>query len=300
MGALDAAKMHPDFVAMSAAAAIAAARFDVFGAGVDDERLRHEITRSGDGRFHLHGWARDVPAALAEMDVFGYPLARDCHATAELVVQEAMASGLPPVILNHGAAVHLVEHGRTGLIARNEEDYSRCLEQLAADPAMRRDLGEAARRHAQAVFGADQAARAFEPILARLLDRPKRARVWTDGQTAGAGRFMAALGDAAAPFIAGRTLGDDAAARAADDGIAQASRALSSATSGGILHWRRAYPDDPWLRLWSGLLHRGQGRTVMALGELLRARALGLTSLRLERYIAECSAQAHRQAGGML
>lgn len=295
VGALDAAKIHPDFVAISAAAAIPTARFDVFGAGVDDERLRREIARSGDDRFQLHGWARDVPAVLAGMDVFGYPLARDGYATAELVVQEAMASGLPPVLLDHGAAVHLIEPGKTGLIARDEEDYPRRLEALAANPDLRRDLGAAARRHALARFGADHAARAFEPILARMLDRPKQARAWADQETSGAGRFTAALGEAAVPFITSRTPADDPAARAADERIAHATPALSSATSGGILHWRRAYPTDPWLRLWSGLHHREQGRTVAALGEFLRAGALGLASPRLERYIAECSALAHRQ-----
>ena len=285
IGTLDAAKMHRDFVALSRAADIPAARFDIYGRGADEARLAQEA--GSDVRFRLHGWTSDVPTALATMDMFGYPLARNSYATAELVLQEAMAAAVPPVILAFGAAVHIVEHERTGLIARDEADYPRCLERLAGDPALRRRLGEAARRHALDAFGAARAARAFEPILAGLLARPKVARVWDDGAGTGADRFIAALGDAAAPFVASQEAVDNAVSRAADDWIAAAPPALASATAGGILHWRSFYPDDPWLRLWSGLVHRGRGRMVLALGEFLRARSLGLTSPRVERYISE-------------
>lgn len=282
VGTLDAAKMHPDFVAMSAAADIDGARFDLFGRGADEARLAREIAARGDGRFRLRGWVQDVAAAFGAMDAFGYPLARGSHATAELVVQEAMAAGLPPVLLDHGAAVDLVEHGRTGLIARDEADYPRCLEQLAVDPERCRAMGGAARRHALASFGADRAALAFEPLIARLLARPKTVRSWAGSEATGADRFLAALGDFSAPFHASRS-GD----AEADAGIAAAGPALASATSGGIVHWRLAYPDDPWLRFWSGLVHRGQGRRVPALGEFARARALGLASPRVDRYLAE-------------
>ena len=287
VGTLDATKMHPDFVQLSAAAAIPEARFDVFGRGAGEQRLRREIALHGDGRFQLHGWASDVPSALSAMDVFGYPLARDCHASAELVLQEAMAAGVPPVILDRGAAVHLVDHGRTGLIARDEADYPRRLEQLAADPALRHALGDAARRHALAKFGADRAAAEFDRLISRLMQRPKKQRAWRGHEATGAERLIAALGAAGAPLVASRTVVDDAASRCADEEIAAAVPALASATSGGILHWRRAYPDDPWLRFWSGLMLLGQGRRVPATGEFLRARALGLPASRLGRYVAE-------------
>ena len=97
-----------------------------------------------------------------------------------------------------------------------------------------------------------------------------------------AGKFLAALGDFAVPFHASRS-GD----AEADAWIAAAGPALASATSGGILHWRLAYPEDPWLRYWSGLVHRGQWRRVPALGEFARARALGLASLRVDRHLGE-------------
>lgn len=72
VGTLDATKMHPDFVAMSAAAAIPDARFDIYGRGGGEKRLAQAIAERGDTRFRLHGWASDIPAAMAAMDVFGY------------------------------------------------------------------------------------------------------------------------------------------------------------------------------------------------------------------------------------
>lgn len=292
LGTLDPAKMHPDFAAMSAAAAIPHARFDIYGRGSGEKRLARAITC--DARFRLHGWADNVPAALAAMDVFGYPLARNCHATAELALQEAMAAGLPSVILRHGAAMHLVEDGRTGLIARDEAEYPRALERLAADPILRLELGEAARRHALAHFGADRAALAFTAIIDWLLARPKTERIWPNRAATGAERFLAAIGPAGAPFLLSQR--DDTADRA----IAASAPSLAGATSGGVPHWRLSYPDDPWLAFWSGLVLRGQGKRVQALGEWRRARMLGLAIPRLDRYIAETTAELTNGSDGRL
>jgi glycosyltransferase involved in cell wall biosynthesis len=295
IGTLDAAKMHPDFVALSRAACVPGARFDIHGRGAGEAGLRREIARSGDARFRLCGWAADVRGALAEMDIFGYPLARGGYATAELVLQEAMAAGVPPVILDHGAAVHLVGHERTGLIARDESDYSRCLERLAGDLELRERLGAAARRKAMRDYGAASTVRAIAPILDRLLAQPKAARGPVDAAAPGADRFLAALGPAAAPFEASRAA---AQGSEADARIAACSPALASAASGGILHWRAFYPDDPWLRLWSGLVLMGQGRRVPALGEFMAAVALGLPPARAEHHAAQCRQALASPAGG--
>jgi hypothetical protein len=85
---------------------------------------------------------------------------------------------------------------------------------------------------------------------------------------------MASLGDAAAPF----QISSERAAgwQEADRQIAASSAALVGAGAGGILHWRGAYPNDPWLRYWAGLVFNKAGRSALAAAEFNAAAKAGL------------------------
>ncbi|GAA3121251.1 glycosyltransferase [Streptomyces rectiviolaceus] len=71
-----------------------------------------------------------------------------------LVVVEAMAAGVPAVAAGHGAFVELVEDGVTGLLHRPGEPASlaSCIRRVAADPALGREMGQAARRRYEQGF----------------------------------------------------------------------------------------------------------------------------------------------------
>ncbi|MEU8876903.1 glycosyltransferase [Streptomyces javensis] len=64
-----------------------------------------------------------------------------------LVVVEAMAAGVPVVAAGHGAFVELVEDGVTGLLHQPGEPASLAsrIRRIAADPALGREMGRAAR-----------------------------------------------------------------------------------------------------------------------------------------------------------
>jgi len=275
LGAVDEAKIHPELIALSVAADLPGARFEIRGWGDAHARLEAEVAALSDARVSIGGWVDDVPALLAGWDVLGYPLRRGAHATAELALQEAMAAGVVPVVLDHGAVAGLVEHDVSGLVARDEDDYPRCLERLARDPALRRRLSDGARAHARERFGADRAADGLDALLAELCEGPRRSRPARPDPPTGAGRFLASLGAAGAPFARSLAAVEPAAALTADEGVASVSAALASGSAGGVLHWRLAWPDDPWLRLWAGLTLARAGQRLAALGELSRARALG-------------------------
>jgi glycosyltransferase involved in cell wall biosynthesis len=63
------------------------------------------------------------------------------------VIIEAQASGLPVIVSDLGGPHELVENGVDGMItkARDVEDFTRAIRQLAADPALRAQMGERAR-----------------------------------------------------------------------------------------------------------------------------------------------------------
>ncbi|MDX3234673.1 glycosyltransferase family 4 protein [Streptomyces sp. ME03-5709C] len=71
-----------------------------------------------------------------------------------LVVVEAMAAGVPTVAAGHGAFVELVEDGVTGLLHQPGEAASLAssMRRITADPAVNREMGEAARRRYEQGF----------------------------------------------------------------------------------------------------------------------------------------------------
>lgn len=243
VGTVDFEKMHPDFVPMSAAVDAPGVRFDVYGAGRAAARLANQAEELGVAdRFGFHGWADDVRSVFARLDVLGYPLREDNYSAAELVLQEAMYAGVPPVVLPYGGAPHLIEHGENGLIAADEDDYPRCIEALHRSPELRGRLAAGAREHARRAWAPDVVAARWREIYRSLMARPKTGcRAPLFGGLSGAPLFARTLGDRAAELLG------------SDEAIATASPALLSVDTGGILHYRRRYPEDPDLQRWAGL-----------------------------------------------
>jgi hypothetical protein len=285
VGTVGFAKMHPRYVAMSARIRVPGVRFVVCGGGAAFPTLARQAEALGAlERFDLRGWSEDVAAVLSELDVFGYPLCEDNYALWELALQEAMYAGVPPVVLPHGGAARLVQHGLTGLVARDEDDYARAVEFLHEHPDERRRMGRAAREHAIAAWSPTVVARDWEAAYGELLAEPKRARSWRRDpeleraavRAPGAARFVESLGEAAGPFRTSLLSDDPGRVLAAEHEIATSSPVLAGADSGGILHYRGHYRDDPYLRLWSGLVLEQQGRPALAAGEFAGALAAGL------------------------
>lgn len=279
VGLVSPTKMHPRFAEISVAARTPGLRFVVCGGG-DDAALRERFAALGAGeRVAVRGHVEDIRGALAEFDIFGYPLAADTSATSERALQEAMWVGLPPVVLGHGGVQQLVAHESTGLIARDEADYPLALDRLASDGPLRRRLGAEAQRFARDAFDPARWTAVVGRILDDMMAMPRRTRAPLPGagETAAAG-FVRALGDQAGPFavsLAGPDIHGAAAVAAADRQIAGASSLLARG-EGGVLHHRNANPDDPHLRLWSALVSAAAGDPSLAEAEMQAAIAFGL------------------------
>jgi glycosyltransferase involved in cell wall biosynthesis len=247
VGTVNAGKLHPRFVELCAAVDIPDARFVVYGAGGGEDALRDEAAQRGIAdRFELKGHTEDLAAALAEMDVFGYPLRPDTYASSEKSIQEAMWVGIPPVVFPFGGVRELVRSGVDGLVAENEAQYVQHLERLATDAELRARLGAEARRRAREVFDPGPLTARLHDFLARALDEPKRPRQWPDWGDVPAGWFARALGPAGAPFLADL----------AEPPAPEARRAIASLPflvvhgEGGLAHWRNHFPDDEMLDEW--------------------------------------------------
>lgn len=288
-GTVDFVKMHPRFVQLCADAAKPDTTFFVAGDGTAVKTLKRQAKEYPHVRFDFPGYLEHVLEFLASCDIFGYPLARYTYAASELILQQAMWLGVPPVILAVGGLPYLVQHQETGMVARDETEYSEMLRQLADDADERRRLGANARAFARAHFGADRVASDVHQLYDMAMQHSKRERQYTpqfaSARFPGAAALICALGEWGGPYQTSLAVSDRAQARAAEFQIANASPLESAAGAGGILDYRMHYSADPLLRMWAGLTLGTQKRYALAAAEFVAARQLGLGADRVEGYL---------------
>lgn len=90
--------------------------------------------------------SEELARAYANFDVFVFPSETDTYGNA---VQEAMASGVPCVVMGSGGPAFIVSDGVTGRVCRSAEEMAAAVVELAGRPELRRRLGGAARRAAE-------------------------------------------------------------------------------------------------------------------------------------------------------
>jgi glycosyltransferase involved in cell wall biosynthesis len=83
-----------------------------------------------------------------------------------LKVLQYMAAGLPVVANPIGVHRELIEHGRTGFLAATPDAWAAAIEQLAASPELRAEMGRAAHQVVAERYSVDR----WGPALADLLD----------------------------------------------------------------------------------------------------------------------------------
>jgi glycosyltransferase involved in cell wall biosynthesis len=88
----------------------------------------------------------ELSRCYASADIFAFPSVADA---GPMVVLEAMASGLPVVVMNGGGAKESVVNEETGLIAKNIMELEECLERFIENEGLRRHMGSNARRYAE-------------------------------------------------------------------------------------------------------------------------------------------------------
>lgn len=286
LGLVEPTKMHPRFADLSAAVTSPHVTFDVFGGGTWAPDLQRQFAERGlAGRIRMHGHVEDLRESLAEIDIFGYPLAPGTYASAEKSIQEAMWVGIPPVVIAGTGAASLVDHECTGLVCESEAEYPAAVDRLASDDAFRRKLGAAARDHARQAFDPVRNAARFRSLFEQVAAMPKRVRPPMPGRDLpGAWKFVSSLGALAGDFavsLDGEGVHGRDAVRGADERIAAANDVLARG-EGGIIHYRNTYPDDAHLRLWSGLVARHRGGPDAGRDDLDAAVAGGLLQWRTE------------------
>jgi glycosyltransferase involved in cell wall biosynthesis len=125
-------------------------RFTIVGDGSERQWLRRNMLRA-----ELTGVLRGdaLANAYAQMDVFVFPSDIDTGGNAVL---EAMASGVPPVVMAAGGQRFFVEAGETAVVASDRHDFIQGVRMLVKNRRRRQAMGAAARARATELLSWDR------------------------------------------------------------------------------------------------------------------------------------------------
>lgn len=122
------------------------------------ERFRFQITGAGSERAWLE---RSLPnatftgvlagealaRAYADSDIFLFPSRTDTFGN---VVQEALASAVPAIVMNEGGPRFIVQDGVNGVVASSDQEFCQSVATLASSERLRREMGRAGRLQVEA------------------------------------------------------------------------------------------------------------------------------------------------------
>jgi len=157
--------------ARSVVATCPEAHFLFIGDGELRHDLQQQVQQAGLAQ-HIHflGVRNDVPDLLAAADLFVLPSLWEGLSVALL---EAMAAGKPIVATSVSGTVQALTHGETGLMVppRDSQALAGAIAQLLTDPAQAQMLGQAAKQHVVANYGAQKQAREHVALYRQLLSK---------------------------------------------------------------------------------------------------------------------------------
>jgi len=178
VGWVDYAKMHPDFLTLCAMIDIPDVKFIVCG-GKKHLEIRQKAIDWGMGHlFDFRGHVNDVSEVLAEFDVFGYPLTPHHFGTGEQVLIEAMAAGVPQVVLDNGPEGYVVKNGETGIVAPSLPAYVDAIKALYYGGGIRNRFSDRSREYAELHYSIEPAAREWIEVYDELWTRGKKPCVF--------------------------------------------------------------------------------------------------------------------------
>ena len=102
------------------------------------------------------GKVDDISTIFEKLDIFMYPLQSDHYGTGELALVEALYSGVPVVAYNNFSEGRVIENGRTGLLAKDTDEFIFMVQQLCDDPDLRLKLGVSANNFVSAKYSTDR------------------------------------------------------------------------------------------------------------------------------------------------
>lgn len=99
---------------------------------------------------------------LRSLDVFLYRTSDRWFESFGRIIVEAMASGVVPVAHERGGYADVIESGRDGVLYESEEEAVEWLHRLRSEPGLKEEMGSAARKKVEALYGSEAKERLIE------------------------------------------------------------------------------------------------------------------------------------------
>jgi glycosyltransferase involved in cell wall biosynthesis len=261
LGTVDYCKMHPSFVKMSSELEIDNYIVIVCG-GPSEKELRQESeTLNSSHKFTFTGLINNVGDYLSKFDVFGYPLAPYHYGTCEQALAEAMAAGIPPVVMANPTEKLMISNNVTGLIAQNELEYGKCIKELYDNPSLRLRISVNAKAHALANYSMEAMAAKWQKIFEEAMTFKRKEKRWS-GKRQGkdvspAELFVESIGnygDIFNRYIYTSDVKEKNLFRKEIEMIGASSSLWQASTRGTPMHYSAFFPSDTVLSEWKSFL----------------------------------------------
>lgn len=173
VGTLNYGKLHPQFVSYCQAACKRLPQIQFVMVGDKDAELERDICKAGlQERFTFTGFVPNVLDYMRSFDVFGYLLNPTHYGTTENVLLEAMACGLPVIVMKQNVEQFIIPD-EAGYLVENEQQYVDKVEFLYHHPDHRQKLGQQARRHVITHYDAQKNTNVFHQACQQaIVSRP--------------------------------------------------------------------------------------------------------------------------------
>lgn len=155
-------KMHPDFWEIMRMINMPNVRILIAGDVNAPKNL--------DERFRIYGHVEDITTLLQIADVFAYPLKPDHHGTCEQVLGEAMAAGVPPVVMGNPAENQIIHHNLSGLVSKDTNDFIFNVKRLYQIDSLRKYISVRARIRAMELYSTKKMVAAWEGIFREVMN----------------------------------------------------------------------------------------------------------------------------------
>lgn len=254
VGTIDYAKINRNFLDYYEAIIKSFTDVKVCMLGHISDEIKAEITaRNINKYFELPGYVDNIENYMCQFDVFAYLLAPDNYATTENALLEAMAYGLPIVVLNNNLEKHIIKDDVNGYIVSNIHEFREKIAFLYDNKNAER-LGSAAREFVIQKYSIDKNMERYYKICEEALSESKEISDYTDvlgsdGYEAFA-YFSQNDGNVIREAVQNNSSGD----------LKKINPIFYSVNKGSLYQYLRYYPDDEKLQAAVAFLQRyGKG-----------------------------------------
>lgn len=259
IGNLDPTKIHPEFINLCKSIKIPNVRFTVIGPA-NKQLLEKARENNMLDKIRFTGYISENEKweQLSTFDVFGYPLARHHYGSCDQTIQESMAVGVPPVVLNNTMESFMVNHGVTGLVLNDERKYADAVEHLSKNEKLRITLGENAKVFARREYSISHSCNEWKRMFYEVLNYPKTEKSWqlpNASQLTPAEVFVESLGDYSGPFKS-CLLSNKLDITIYEKAIIQMAKSSNwnSPNKSTVHQYYSFFPHDQYLKRWSALM----------------------------------------------